>query len=51
MASDKDIGRELLTVAEQMYADITSQDHLDDDLVRKLREQGEEMERLADQLE
>lgn len=51
MASDEDIGREILAVAEQMYTDVTSQDHLDDDLVRKLREQGKEMDRLADQLE
>lgn len=50
MADDKDIGREILTIAEQMYADITNQDHLDDNLVSKLREQGKEMDRLADQL-
>ena len=51
VASDKDVGRDILTVAEQMHADITSQDNLDDDLMRKLRKQGEELERLADQLE
>ena len=50
MASDEDTGKEILAVAEQMYAEITGQDHLDDDLMSKLREHGEELDRLADQL-
>ena len=51
MVSDEDIGREILKIAEQMYADITDQDQLDDNTIHKLRQQGLEMEKLADQLE
>ena len=50
MDDDKEICREILTIAEQMYHTVTSNDHLDDTLVSELREQGKEMDRLADQL-
>lgn len=48
--SDKDIVRGILDIAEEMHAELTSQDHLDDELVDRLREQGAEMGKLADQL-
>ena len=48
--SDKDIVRDILDIAEEMHAELTSQDRLDDELVGRLRKQGAEMDRLADQL-
>ncbi len=50
MADDKDIGREILAIAERMHAKMASGDSLDDDVIGELREQGKEMDRLADQL-
>ena len=50
MADDREICREILAVAEQMYGAITDSERLDDSLMRELREKGEEMDRLADKL-
>ena len=51
MADDNEICRDILTIAEQMHDAVTGNDRLDDSMMSKLREQGKEMDRLADQLE